>query len=484
MNRRSRSIVNFPALIIWLIIFTGSANTQSNPSKLPLKPCQINGIKEEVLCGTHEVYENREAKEGRKISLKIVVLPALTSPALPDPLFALAGGPGQAATDGAANDAQRFAEIRKNRDIVLIDQRGTGGSNKLKCELGRLDETVNAFVAGDFSLEKAVQCRAQLERNADLRFYTTPIAMDDLDEVRNWLGYQKINVYGGSYGANAAMVYLQRHPKNVRTVALRAISSQSLLNNPRFSQQTLDRLFDDCAKDANCLKAYPNLRADFQTVLDNLDKTPQKVSAKDSRTGETVEILVTRKLFAGAINRFLNDSNSQRSVPSGIQRAVKGDYSFMGNFAGQFSNISDAFSLGMNLSITCPEGGRQFKEKEIEGASKGTFQGDTLVRSVFNICQKWTNPKLPKNYFAPIKSDIPVLIFSGTIDPSNPVEEGDRIAKYLPNSLHLKMEGIAHDFPACGYGIMAQFINTGSKESLNVACLNELKRKPFVIPQP
>jgi len=137
----------------------------------------------------------------------------------------------------------------------------------------------------------------------------------------------------------------------------------------------------------------------------------------------------------------------------------------------------------MNLSITCPEGVSLFSEKEIAGATKSTFQGETLVRSVFNTCQKWTSGKLPKNYFAPIKSKVPVLIFSGMIDPSNPVAEGERIAKYLPNSLHLKMEGIAHDFPTCGYAVITQFIASGTKENLNTACLNELKRKPFVVPQ-
>lgn len=463
-------------------IFTITVTGQQISTGFSLKPCQVTGIKEEILCGKYEVYENREAKKGRKIQLNIVKLPALNSPALPDPLFVLAGGPGQAAAGGATGDAQRFAEIRKTRDIVLVDQRGTGGSNKLKCDLGKLDETVNAFVTGDFSPEKLYLCRTELEKYADLRFYTTPIAMDDLDEIRQWLGYKLINLYGGSYGANAAMVYLQRHPKSVRTVTLRAISSLNLLHSARFSQQTLDYLFDDCAKDPNCKQAYPNLREDFQTVLDNLNKNPQKVSAKDSRNGETVEIQVTRKLFAGAINRLLNDSNAQRNIPSIIQQAMKGDYTFLGNFAGQLSNISDVFSLGMNLSITCPEGVGQFTEKEIEGATKGTFQGDTLVRSVLNVCQKWTLGKLPKNYFKPIKSKVPVLIFSGLIDPSNPAEEGNGITKYLPNSLHLKMEGIAHDFPSCGYTVMTQFILSGRKENLETNCLKELKRKPFIVP--
>lgn len=469
-----------PIWSLFLIILSAVSAVSQTP--LQLKPCQINGVKEKVLCGTYEVFENRPARKGRKIPLNIVVLQSLSSNPAPDPLVALAGGPGQAATDGAANDAQRFAEIRRERDILLVDQRGTGRSNKLTCELGNLNQTIQAFVGGEFLLEKLAACRAELEKHADLRFYTTPVAMDDLEEICRQLGYKKINLYGGSYGANAALVYLQRHPENVRTVTLRAISSLNLLNSSKYSQETLDRLFADCAKDASCANAYPNLRQDFQTVLERLGQTPVKVSAKDPRTGESIEIPVTRNLFAGAINRFLNDSGAQRGIPSGIKRSIDGDFQFMRSFAGQLAGITNFFSFGMNLSITCPEGRQQFSEKDITNAVKGTFRGDALIKSVSNICKEWPRGTLPKNYFEPVKSAVPVLIFSGMIDPSNPAAEGDRISKYLPNSLHLKMEGIAHDFPGCGLKVTAQFIALGTTQNLDSSCIKELRRQPFVIP--
>jgi len=146
------------------------------------------------------------------------------------------------------------------------------------------------------------------------------------------------------------------------------------------------------------------------------------------------------------------------------------------------AGITDIFSLGMNLSITCPEGASRFSEKDIAGAAKDTFRGDTLIRSVYGICREWPRGELPRDYFKQVRSNVPVLIFSGAIDPGNPAAEGDRIAKYLPNSLHLKMNGIAHDFPPCGLKVMSQFIPAGSVQNLDTSCINELKRQSFIVP--
>jgi pimeloyl-ACP methyl ester carboxylesterase len=311
-----------------------------------LKPCQVPNLKEEVFCGTYEVYENRVARKGRKISLNIVLLPALTSNPTPDPLFPIAGGPGQSATAGAANDAQRFAQIRRQRDIVLVDQRGTGKSNPLDCDFRNPNEALRAFVIGDIPVGQVKQCRQKLEKTADLRFYTTPIAMDDLDEVRNWLGYEQINVYGGSYGTRAALVYLKRHPKQTRTVTLRAVSStyeKNPLYNPRDSQLSLDRLFEDCAKDEGCANAFPDLSRNFQTVLEQLAQSPAKVSVKNPQNSQMFEIEITRELFAGTIRRLLYDSGSQRIIPSIIKSALNKD----------FSQTTAIFDLGCGTGILC-----------------------------------------------------------------------------------------------------------------------------------
>ena len=455
-------------------------------SRLRLKPCQVPNLKEEVLCGTYEVYENRDARKGRKISLNIVVLPALTSTPAPDPLFALAGGPGQAATAGAANDAQRFASIRRLRDIVLVDQRGTGRSNPLDCDLGNPNDALKVFVIGDIPIEQVKQCRQKLEKTTDLRLYTTPIAMDDLDEVRKWLGYEQINVYGGSYGTRAALVYLKRHPKQVRTVTLRAVSSTSEKNplyNPRDSQLSLNRLFDDCAKDEGCAKAFPNLRQDFQTVLDHLSQSPAKISVKNPQTGQMFEISITRDLFAGAVRRLLYDSGSQRIIPLIIKNALNNDFSQLASVFSQTLGLVNSLNLGLNLSVNCAEDVSLISQKDIARETKGTFLGPIIVQSLVKVCQEWSIGKLPGGFNRPIKSDVPVLLFSGVLDPQSPPSRGAEVTRHLPKSLHVIMEGIAHaPFPNCALNIMSEFVVKGSTGELDLSCSKELRRPQFVLP--
>lgn len=300
---------------------------RTSARRLPLKPCRVPGHNEEVLCGTLEVYENREARKGRKIGLNVVVLPALTSTPAPDPLFPLTGGPGQAAT---AVFMGGFADIRRERDVVLVDQRGTGKSNQLNCEVADINELVQAVVGAGVPVRMLKQCREQLEEHADLRFYSTPIAADDLDDVRAWLGYERINLYGGSYGTRPALAYLQQYPRRVRTVTLRAVYSPSYpLYSSRDTEQSLDRLFDDCAKDTLCAKAFPNLRQDLQIVLRRLAESPAKLRAPDPKTNQTIELTISRDVFAGALRQALYDTDLQRFIPVGIKRALNNDFGLL-----------------------------------------------------------------------------------------------------------------------------------------------------------
>ena len=486
-------------LTSWLFALglSNSALTQSNsPSAapvespavraarhLPLRICQVPGLKEDVLCGTYEVYENRSKKTGRKIALNLVVLPALGLTPAPDPLFPLAGGPGQAATDGAANDAQRFAEIRRERDIVLVDQRGTGKSNRLTCQFDDFSDLLTTFMVGEIKDDVIKKCRAELELKADLRQYTTTNAVDDLDEVRAWLGYEHINLYGGSYGTRPAQIYLKRYPQRVRTVTLRAVTaivSKNPLYAPRDSQNALDRLFEDCAKGPSCQQAFPNLRQDFQTLLARLAATPVRVPSASARSGET---LITADLFAGVVRRLLYDASTQRQLPLIIRNALANDFSTLGPIASQISSLANGLSLGMMLSVICAEDVSFIREGEIAREAQGKLGGEHFVRVVVNACRHWPHDKLPADYAKPLKGKAPVLLLSGTLDPVTPPVWADAIAKNLPNSLHVAMEGIAHGpFPACAQGLMAKFIAAGTVTGLDTSCVKELRRPPFIMP--
>jgi pimeloyl-ACP methyl ester carboxylesterase len=457
--------------------------TTSSSSRLPLKPCRVSGLKTEALCGTYDVYEDRARQAGRKIPLNIIVVPALDPAPAPDPLVVLVGGPGQAATDGAASQAARFDYIRSERDIVLIDQRGTGRSNGLNCDLGGLPGIVRSFVAGDFPLDKIGECRRQLEARADLRFYATPIAMDDLDEVRGWLGYDKLNLYGGSYGTRPALVYLRRHPTHVRTVTIRGVYSLNPLYFARDTERALDLLFDDCAKDEACAKAFPNLRGNFQTVTDRLAQSPAAVERISPKSGELTRIPVTREGFIGGVRRLLYETETQRFIPLMIHKAVLGNYQPFEMVVEQVAGLLNSFSVGMFLSVACPEGISGISRSEIQRAEKSSSFGGYMVKGAVDACGRWAKADLPVDYFDPISSEAPVVILSGQIDPVTPPVWGEEAAKTLPNSTQVTMEGIAHGpFPPCALEIMTRFVKTGTIKGLDTSGCGNLRRPGFVLP--
>jgi pimeloyl-ACP methyl ester carboxylesterase len=454
-------------------------------SRLPLKPCHVPNLDERFLCGQYEVYEDRYLRIGRKIALNIVVLPALSSNPAPDPLFTFAGGPGQAATEGASGYAEFFDEKRRDRDIVFIDQRGTGLSNPLGCKLDG-NETIQTFLAGRFPPERFRDCRTQLEQKADLRFYTTPIAMEDIDEVRRWLGYRRINLFGGSYGTRAAMVYLRLYPNHVRTVTLHGVLSLSQRNplySPRDAQSSLDHLLDDCAAEAPCAKVFPNLRQDLQTVLGRLAKTPAKIRVSHPPTGNGMEVEISREVFAGGLRRLLYNSNSRPAVPLMINRAFAGDFKPFESVISQALDLEKMLSLGMYLSVTCAEDVSLIQPRDIVRETRGSFLGSTVIESLVRVCEEWPRGRLPAAYNSPVQSNAPVLIFSGELDPQTPPLWGAEIARHLPNSLHIVMRGIAHvPSPDCEVEILSQFISNGSTKGLDTSCVQELQRPPFTVP--
>jgi pimeloyl-ACP methyl ester carboxylesterase len=233
--------------------------------RIPLGPCRLKNAGAQAVCGTLEVPEDRAHPEGRKIKLRVAVVPALARTPQPDPVFLLAGGPGQAATEVFGALLPALGRLHRTRDLVLVDQRGTGSSNPLECQSPE-NQSLREKLADDSreSVERFRKCVAGW--SADTRFYTTPIAMQDLDEVREALGYDQINLWGGSYGTRAALVYLREHQEHVRTVTLDGVAPLSLylpLDMARDAQRAMNLLFQSCAKDAACNKAFPELEKRF-----------------------------------------------------------------------------------------------------------------------------------------------------------------------------------------------------------------------------
>jgi len=460
-------------------------------ASITLQPCDVpgmrEGVKERVRCGTYEVFENRAARSGRKIKLKIVVFPATGQDKAADPLFYIPGGPGSSATEGAPYVAHEFAKIRARRDLVFVDQRGTGGSNPLNCDFFNPADLAS-YLGFYFPLEDVRKCREQLEPKADLRLYATPLAMDDLDEVRAALGYEQINISGGSYGTRAALVYLKRYPRRVRAVVMQGVSptNQSMPRDfPQHTERALDGVLDECAADAACRAAFPNLRAETRLVLERLLRGPVEVDAKHPQTGKSTPVRLSRDLAAEAIRYMLYQAGAASRIPLFIHLAAQGDFAPLAESAIFYRRqIVATGSNGMYLSVTCAEDLPRIKPGEGERNAEQTWLGDYRLRQQRAACALWPRAELPKDYAAPTRADAPALILTGQWDPVTPPAYGDTAATYLPNSLHLVIPHGGHGFGGldglgCIQNLVADFVNRGTTKGLDTSCVRSIRRKGF-----
>jgi len=480
---------------ILVIGFTGSVSSQT----VDLKPCAVAGVEGRVLCGTHEVFEDRAARTGRKIGLKIVVLAATGSNPQPDPFVYIPGGPGSSATEDAPYLAKPFARIREQRDLLFVDQRGTGGSNPLNCKF--FDEAdPQSFLGYFFPLADVRKCREELEPKADLKLYTTPIAMDDLDEVRAALGYKQLNLYGASYGTRAALAYLRQHEASVRTVTLFGVSPTNQFMPRIFPQDTeraLQGVLAECAGDAQCSKAFPNLKAEAKLVLERLIKAPVEVelikgAARNDNQAPSAapakyKVMLSRDLVAEAVRYMLYNPAAALRIPLYLHLAAQNNFAPLAQAALDYRRgIVATGSNGMYLSVTCAEDLPWVKASEAKQLAANTFLGDYRYRQQSEACALWPRAELGAGYSRPVVSNVPVLIFTGEWDPVTPPANGAAVARHLAKSVHLVVPHGGHGFNGlegteCIDRLQAEFVARGTTEGLNVECVKVIKRKPWVL---
>jgi pimeloyl-ACP methyl ester carboxylesterase len=453
----------------------------SGGRKLTLTPCRLEGLASQAQCGTYEVFEDRAAKSGRKIPLRVVVVPALASQPEPDPLVLLAGGPGQAATRVQVLAA--VERIRRKRDILLVDQRGTGDSNPLECEPHKLEEGLAAFFDDRGSVARMHKCREGW--SADVRHYTTPIAMDDLDEVRAALGYEKLNLWGVSYGTRAALVYVRQHPERVRTVILDGVAPMGLylpLNAPRDGQRALELLLAHCEKDAECARAYPDLRPRTEALLARLQAQPEQVRVPHPRTGVPEEFTLSHRIFVSELFSLLYSPEIASLVPLMLDRAARGDWApFVALSVGLGESTGRTVSHGLYYAVVCAEDAPFFDAAAVEREAKGSWFGPYMGQEVLAVCKDWPKATLPQGYREPVTSDVPTLLLSGELDPVTPPAWAEEAKRTLSHSLHAVVPGVGHNTLAadCARTLMLELLAQGNLDGLKPSCGASLTRPPF-----
>ena len=488
MNRINNKMTKAKIVILLLVLSLQAADAlQQTSPKLVLRDCELQDLQGKAKCGTLQVYENRATRKGRIIGLNIVVLPATGQKREPDPIVYFAGGPGSAATEEAPGIAQAFAKLREYRDFLLVDQRGTGGSNPLNCDLFDPAD-LQSYLGSFFPTEAVRKCRTQLETKADLKLYTTTIAADDMDDVRAALGYEQLNLFGGSYGTRAALTYLKRYPKRVRTATLQGVSPTNHYMPSDFPQQTeraIQGVIAECAADAGCSKAFPNLKDEAKSVLAQLLKGPLEVEVQKPDSEAHVKVKLSRDLAAEAIRYMLYNPVSAARVPIVLHLAAEGNFVPLAQAALRYRiNLVATGSNGMYLSVTCAEDLPWIKPGEGERMAANTFLGDYRLRQQREACALWPRATIERDFGEPVRSDVPVLILTGEWDPVTPPSNGATVAKTLTNSLHIVVPHGAHGLGGlegidCIDRILTEFIERGTAKGIDANCVQSIRRKGF-----
>jgi pimeloyl-ACP methyl ester carboxylesterase len=434
-------------------------------------------------CGTYRVYENRSARSGRQIDLKLAVLPATGDHVELDPLFYFAGGPGGAATDVAPLFAAEFAELNKTRDIVLVDQRGTGGSNLLRCPTP--EQPFDVTDAAAFSAY-AQACLTGLE--ADPRWYTTRAYVDDVNEVRQALGYDQINISGGSYGGTVVQVYLLQHPETVRAAI---INNSTLLDYPIFehmadsSQRALDLVFERCTQDTQCHAAFPDPHADLAAAFAQLEEQSVVTTVWDPAVSRPIS--VTPAILADVVHQLLVSADSAAKLPRLIHRAVtENEWEAVAQFYLDRSLPQQRASAGliMYAMIRCSEPWALGRLDEVERNGQQSYLGaaeEAVAKSVAATCALVPKPEPGALYGPTLKSDVPVLVLNATEDAQNPPENVAQTAGVYPNSKVLFEPYRSHATVNwnCLAKVYTEFVELGNVDDLEADCLSKVRPYAF-----
>ena len=461
----------------------GEARQGAAARTLHLAPCRVKGADGDARCGSLSVYENRRLGTGRRLSLNIVVLRARVERARrPEPIFLLTGGPGLGAATEAWT-ANLIGPARDDHDVVLVDQRGTGASAALDCDL--YSDAPSAFLGKRFPVNAVRACRDSLERRADLTQYTTPIAADDLDDVRIALGYPVIDVVGFSYGAKLALVYLRQHPTNVRRVVVDGVVTTRYptpLPAARAADGALRRVFADCAAERACARVYPTLEGDFHRAVRRLASAPAGVTLTSVHGLLRRSATLSEQAFKVGIWSLLYSSDGAREVPSIVHRAGDGDFTYGARIIAENNQHRwKRGSVGAMLSILCSEDVPFIGPAAVERADAASLLGAPLSFELIDACVGWPRASLPAGYRDPVRSDVPVLLLSGELDPVLPADYATEAARSLSHGMHVIRPGAGHvDDDDCTIGLMAEFLDMADPSRLDASCATHSRRPPFI----
>lgn len=455
---------------------------------LTFKDCDLKNRTQGGLLGAQcaelVVAENPAAKEGRKITLRIGLLKAHNAQPLADPIFFIAGGPGQSAVESFPTVASGFARLLEKRHVILVDQRGTGESNPLRCE----DES-DALVAVDNANPQTQQdfikrCLDGLRNKADPRFYTTTIAVQDLDRVRQALGVEQINLMGVSYGTRVAQVYLRQFPKQVRSIVLDGVVPPDLILGNEHAQNlevAIAAMFQRCRDDQSCRDAFQDPLADLRRLQAELHLRSIAVDFHDPKSGEMLKEDLTLGDLGGVLRMFAYAPETAALLPLVLHEAANGrPEALLAQSRLVSGDLGEQITHAMQLAVICSEDADGFKARPEDADS---IMGTDFVDVMSAQCADWPKGARPDNFHSLQSSSVPALLLSGQFDPVTPPRYGESTLTQFSKGQHLIAPGRGHSVLTAGCipRLTAAFIEDLDAAALEVSCLDNLPIIPAFI---
>jgi pimeloyl-ACP methyl ester carboxylesterase len=448
-------------------------------------PVPQTSITVSAQCGTLKVPENPAQPKGRQIELALAWIPA-KGEAEADPVFMIAGGPGQSALESYPSLHPVFNDVIKKRNIVLVDQRGTGKSNALVCKdaegkSGIGENEIIAKVDLDKARLFARNCAADVGKRADTRFYSTGYAIGDLDLVRAKIGAEKINLYGISYGTRVAQQYAKRYPQHTRAIVLDGVVPNSLVLGAEHAvnlENALNLHFARCVADKVCREHFGNPRLKLDALRARLEKAPMMVNYNDPMSGVARQDKLDLGSMSTVARMYAYSPLTASMLPLLLTQASEGNAGPLLAQAQMMSqSMGDAINEGMQLSVICSE---DADELTTDPATAKTIIGNSMIDVIKAQCSVWPHSKRAADFREPLKGNVPVLLLSGEFDPVTPPRYGDAVVKFLPNGRHIVVKGQGHNVMpvGCGPKIFARFIDSADAKNLDTKCLDTLAYVP------
>lgn len=438
-----------------------------------------------VQCAEFTVPEDYEAATGREIALRVVRLPARDGRGTNLPLLAIAGGPGQAASEVFLQLDHMLPDVARSRDIYLVDQRGTGGSNPQHCALG--DELL--IQSDDLTQIRQLTRECLSQFDGDPTLYTTSVAILDLEAVRKALDLASWNLFGVSYGTRVVQHYLRRQPEVIHTAIMDSVVPATRSTVPDIavhSQRALNTLIARCETDAACSNAFPGLAQGLESLLADLEAAPHHLRVENTGTGRLEDMLFTRAHLVAVLRLSLYQSEQRSTLPTMLHQAyAHANYTALARTADAITRqVADNLALGMHNSVICTEDAPFFTQDRADvEVLNATYLGDRVLKALQASCEIWPSGRRDEDFREPVTADVPILLLSGESDPVTPPAYAEAILAQLPRGRHVVAPGQGHFVSprGCLPAIIAQFVASEGRGKLTVDCLDRLQPTPLFI---